>query len=283
MSHELEIIRNHYQAAIANPQDLLSRIDSALSAMEGPITAQKTANFDQFHLGGLASSAELASRLSINSATHVLDAGSGLGGPSRYLSETFGCTVTGVDLAPDYVAIAQLLAEKAGLARRINYLEGNITNLPFPDESFDLVWTQHVVMNVRDRDGLYREIRRVLKAGGHFAFYDPYLPIVGDHPLYPTPWADASEHSTLLSKEETIASCAQACLQLQVWDDVSGLAKGWMERQQQQIQQIASVPDRSTLSPAWVVGTRMQQMVANFARNVREGRIRLVMGICVAT
>ena len=86
----------------------------------------------------------------------------------------------------------------------------------------------------------------------------------------------------MLTQDETTASYAQAGLQLQVWDDVSELAKSWIERQQQQLQQLAAAPTGPALSPGWVVGSRMQPMVANFARNVKEARIRLVMGICEA-
>jgi hypothetical protein len=86
----------------------------------------------------------------------------------------------------------------------------------------------------------------------------------------------------LLTQEETIASYVQAGLKPLVWDDVSELAKAWISAQQQQIQQLAAVPNPQTLTPGWVVGMRMQPMVANFARNMQEGRIRLVMGICEA-
>jgi ubiquinone/menaquinone biosynthesis C-methylase UbiE len=282
MRQDFEITRNHYQAAIADQAALLEKVSAALDAMDGPITAERVGTFDQFHIGGLRSTIELAKRVRMTSDLQVLDAGSGLGGPSRYLAETFGCRVAGVDLAPNYVAIAQLLASKAGLADKVSYTTGSITELPFADETFDLVWTQHVVMNIRDRDALYREIRRVLKKGGRFAFYDQYVPANGELPHYPTPWAEFAENSTLLTQEETIASYVQAGLKPLVWDDVSELAKAWISAQQQQIQQLAAVPNPQTLTPGWVVGMRMQPMVANFARNMQEGRIRLVMGICEA-
>jgi SAM-dependent methyltransferase len=202
MNDDLTLTRDHYQATIADPAALLARITSALDETDGPITAQRLGNFDQFHIGGLASSMALAARLGIPRGARVLDAGSGLGGPSRYLAETFGCQVTGVDLVPAYVAIAQLLAERAGMADQVRYLTGSITDLPFPPETFDAVWTQHVVMNIRDRDGLYREIRRVLKPGARFAFYDPYVPVGGEAPTYPMPWAESAGLSTLLTEDE---------------------------------------------------------------------------------
>lgn len=282
MNDELAITRDHYQAEIADPAALLARIRSALDETDAPVTAQRMGGFDQFHIGGLPSTVELAKRVGIPGHAHVLDAGSGLGGPSRYLAETFGCQVTGVDLAPAYVEIAQLLADKAGVADKVRYVAGSVTDMPFMSGTFDLVWTQHVVMNIRDRDSLYREIRRVLKKGGRFAFYDPYVPLGGELPHYPTPWAESAATSTLLTEDETCASLAQAGLEVQVWDDVSEMGKAWITQQQQQIQQLAAAPTSPVFSLGWVVGPRMQPMVANFARNIEEGRIRLVMGICEA-
>lgn len=282
MNEAFEAAREHYEAAISDREALLARIGTALEQMGGPVTAERLAGFDQFHIGGLASSMELARRVGITSADRVLDAGSGLGGPSRYLAETFACRVVGVDLAPAYVAIARLLAEKAGLGDKVGYEVGSITALPYADASFDLVWTQHVVMNIPERDSLYREIRRVLERGGRFAFYDPYLPVGGEPPIYPTPWAASAAASTLLTQEETTASCARAGLRLKRWDDVSEMGQAWIDRQQQPSQQQASDADDRSLRLGWVLGARMQAMVANFARNVREGRIRLVMGICEA-
>jgi SAM-dependent methyltransferase len=130
MHEELDITRDHYQAAISDRAALLTRITSSLDATDAPVTAQRMGGFDQFHIGGLASTVELAKRTGIPGDAHVLDAGSGLGGPSRYLAETFGCQVTGVDLAPDYVAIAQLLADKAGVADKARYVAGSITYGP---------------------------------------------------------------------------------------------------------------------------------------------------------
>ncbi len=42
----------------------------------------------------------------------ILDAGSGLGGPSRYLADVYGCSVIGLDLTPSFVAVSQLLVER---------------------------------------------------------------------------------------------------------------------------------------------------------------------------
>ena len=277
MSAQTDLVRDHYQAAIADQDELIAKLASTIEAMDGPLTPERLASFDQFHIGGLAATAELARRVAPAAGMTVLDAGSGLGGPSRYLADTFGCRVTGIDLAPAYVAIAELVASRMGLGGRTDYQVGSITDLPFGDATFDLVWTQHVVMNIRDRDGLYRGIRRVLKPNGRFAFFDPYLPDNGEPVIYPVPWAGTPDISTLLTQDETAASLQQAGLRVTEWDDVTEAAKSWITQQQQAIRPGVT---GSGLSPAFVVGARMLPMVANFVRNIMEGRVRLVMGLC---
>ena len=275
MNANAETVRDHYQAAIDDRSALLARISAAVDAMEPPIDARRLAPLDQFHMGGLAATVAFAERVGIDADAKVLDAGSGLGGPARYLGETFGCRVEGVDLSPDYVAIAQLLTERAGLSDFVMFREGDLMQLPFEDAAFDLVWTQHVAMNIADRAGLYRELRRVLKPGGRLAFYDPFA--ADGHPdvTYPVPWAQTPGTSTLLTADETRAMLEGAGFSLTTLDDVTDEAMGWAARQGPPTQPGGA-------NAGMIVGARMAEMAANFARNLREGRVRLAIGIATA-
>lgn len=280
MTTNTESVRDHYQAGIEDETKLLAKLNRIIDQMEPPLTAEKFAGFDQFHVGGLAATAELAKRSEITRHMRVLDAGSGLGGPSRFLAETFGCHITGVDLTPAYVAVATLLAERAGLSGKVSYHIGSITELPFEDGGFDVVWSQHVVMNIADRAGLYRELRRVLKTGGTFAFYDPYVPDNGETPHYPVPWAESPATSTLLTKKATAAALEGAGFKVLAFDDITQIGVDWIANQQQQLRQ--ATQRAIALTTGMVVGERMREMVANFGRNLIEGRLRLVMGKCRA-
>ncbi len=268
-------VRMHYQAAISDRDVLLGRIAEVLDDMEPPIDSACLALIDQFHIGGLAATVAMAERLDLCEGTLVLDAGSGLGGPSRLLAERFGCRVEGVDLSPHYVAIARLLTERAGLAGNVTFVEGDVTRLPYENERFDLVWTQHVAMNIADRRSLYREFRRVLKPFGRLAFYDPIA--AEGHPslIYPVPWAETGENSTLLTLEETLKVVADAGFAVVSLEDVTDQAMGWASRQGQP----ATGP---VLNISTIVGTRMPQMAANFMQNLRERRLRLGLGIALA-
>ena len=272
MTAQAEIVRDHYQAAIADRDALLARIAAAVDAMETPIDARRLAPLDQFHMGGLAATAALAERAGVTSGAFVLDAGAGLGGPARFLAETYGCRVQGVDLSPDYVAIARLLSERAGLADRVTFQEGDLARLPFADATFDLVWTQHVAMNIADRPGLYRELHRVLRPGGRLAFYDPLAADGHPVPTYPVPWAQTAETSTLLTEAETRAVLEGAGFSVVRLDDVAQEAMGWA-------QQGGGPPQPGGVNAAMIVGARMAEMAGNFVRNLREGQVRLMAGV----
>ena len=103
---------------------------------------------------------------------HVIDVGSGIGGPARYLAATYGCRVSGVDLTADFVATATGLTGRVNLAERVDFRQGSALELPFPDASFDLAWSQNVAMNIADRPRYYAEMHRVLKPGGRLAIQD---------------------------------------------------------------------------------------------------------------
>jgi len=273
MDMTTERVRRHYEAAVGDAADRDSELLRFLDNLdEGAVTAAQLGSFDQFHVGGLAATVAFAQLLGIASEAEVLDAGSGLGGPSRYLAQTYGCRVNGVDLAPTYVAIARLLADRAGLSRMLQYEVGDLLSLPFPDACFDAAYTQHVVMNIADRDRAYREIRRVLRPGGVFAFYDVLAADGRPEALYPTPWAETAETSVLLDEAETRAALARSGLTPTHWNDVTGDAKAWFGAQK-----ALSSPAPSLTA---VMGPRFGQMAANLARNLAEGRLRLIMARC---
>lgn len=85
---------------------------------------------------------DLAAMTDISSSMVVLDAGSGFGGPARELAETFGCRVIGIDRNPLRVLHAIRQTRSMKLDHLVSFCWGVFENLPFPDESFDMVWAQ---------------------------------------------------------------------------------------------------------------------------------------------
>jgi len=89
MTDVLDGVRDHYRAT-----GLTERLKAALTAF-GPedqrLTPQQLGVLDQFHTRGLAATAQLAKLVGITADMSVLDVGSGVGGPARYLAATYGC------------------------------------------------------------------------------------------------------------------------------------------------------------------------------------------------
>ncbi|MBI2959596.1 MAG: methyltransferase domain-containing protein, partial [Betaproteobacteria bacterium] len=156
-----EDIQRHYASS-----DLETAILAALANAGkdlDKLRSEDLAPIDEFHIRGRHATLELARAAGLDATKNVLDVGSGVGGPSRCIAAEFGCRVTGVDLTDEYCRVATMLAERIGLAHLVNYRQGDALNLPFPDGAFDVVWSQHVAMNIPDKAALYCEMHRVLK------------------------------------------------------------------------------------------------------------------------
>jgi ubiquinone/menaquinone biosynthesis C-methylase UbiE len=193
--------------------DLLARLRSALKDdgvdPERPSVAD-LAPHDQFHGRGLEATEELADALDVTAGDHLLDVGSGIGGPARYFAERFGCRVTGIDLTADFCAAASRLSELTGLSARVSFQQGDALAMPFADASFDGAYSMNVSMNIADKAALYREIHRVLKPGGWLVLSEIARDPAGGILAYPTPWARSEAASFLATPEETTAGLAAA-------------------------------------------------------------------------
>ena len=268
-----EPVQAHYGVG-----DLTDRVALALkrAGLDGKtLQWSDLAGLDQFHVRGLAATAELAEGLHLQPGATLLDVGCGLGGPARYLAATHGCHVTGIDLSHPFVAAARMLAERTGLAGRTTFVQGDALDMPFPDSSFDAAWTQHVAMNIADRAGFYASIHRVLKPGGKLAIYD-VLTGNGEPLLFPVPWAGNSEISFLLTPDAMREALLKAGFTEISWSDTTAAGLEAIAQQQQGLQ--APSPS-GQLSLGVVMGPEFGEMAANLARNLKAGRVRLIQAI----
>jgi len=142
---------------------------------------------DEFHVGGAAAMKALAAQLGLKPGMAVLDVGSGLGGPARQMAG-FGCRVTGIDLTPEYVEVANSLTRRMGMAGQVEFRQANADRLEFGDGSFDGVTLLHVGMNMADKAGVFGAIHKALKPGGFFAIYDVMRVDEGEI-AFPMPWS----------------------------------------------------------------------------------------------
>jgi sarcosine/dimethylglycine N-methyltransferase len=268
MSNVLDSVRDHYRAT-----GLTERLKTALMAL-GPedqlLTPQQLGTLDQFHTRGLAATAELAELAGITADAAVLDVGSGIGGPARFLAATYGCQVTGVDLSAPFVDAARYLTERTGQSGQVSFQAASALELPFEDGLFDVVLLQHVAMNIADRVLLYREIRRMLKPGGRFATYD--VVANGGEPHYPVPWARTPATSFLMTAAATRAAIEAAGFRTLTWQDDTEAAKTWITQLR------ASGPPPSP-NLGVVMGPDFAQLAANLGKNLLEGRVGVLTAV----
>jgi len=103
----------------------------------------------------------------------VLDLGCGAGGISVYLARTHGAgEVVGADVEAPVVEAARARVDREGLASKVRIEKIAPGPLPFADDSFDVVFSKDAMVHIPDKEALFAEIFRVLKAGGCLAASD---------------------------------------------------------------------------------------------------------------
>ncbi len=99
----------------------------------------------------------------------IVEFGCGSGAASLLLARASKGSVTAVDIHQPFLDRLDLLAYREGLADRITTFQADMAEPPFPDHSFDLVWSEGAIYNVGVEQGLKRW-RRLLDTGGFVAF-----------------------------------------------------------------------------------------------------------------
>ena len=227
---------------------------------------------EDFHTMGRIATAQLVDLAGITPGDEVLDAGSGIGGTARYVAERSRCHVVAVDLTEEYCLTARWLNQLARLDDRISVRQADVTDLPFKDATFTVMFSQHVQMNVADKALLYEEARRVLAAGGRLALWDIVAGEDGE-PDFPMPWADRPEYSHLTTPDRLRTAIETAGFEIEQWNDLTDQAAAMM-------QALLTLPPSPIGLQAFVPD--FEPKAKNLTAALADGRLRAVQGVARA-
>lgn len=268
-----ETIANHWSKG-----DVYANILAALQKASKPLdtlTIEDLAPVDHFHARGFPATVELANQLPIKRGHHVLDIGCGLGGPARYLARRFDCKVSGVDITAPFIEVAEKLTKLLRMEGQVALTLGDGNLLPYDNGTFDGAYTQHVTMNVEDRNRFFAEAYRVLKPGAFFAITEHGLGPAGN-PYYPLPWSEDGSGAYLKTPEDTRQYLEQSGF---VDVNIEYTGSKYLEGYQRAI----ALATRGELPPLGIhilMGDTAPQKTRNAARNIEERRTEPVQIIC---
>jgi len=268
-----------YEKAINNQygqSDLGIKILAVLQS-EGIDTIQlikeALAPIEELHLRGRSSTIELAQEVELNEKMKVLDIGCGIGGPARTIVSEFGCNVTGIDICDEFCRAADLINERLGYTDKIEIRQGNALDMPFNSNSFDIIFIQHVSMNIKNKKRLFSEIHRLLHPKGRLALNT--ICAGSDKPIYfPVFWANNPSISFLSLPYDL----------LQLIEDNGFKELSWTDNTKKIIKTIENwrPKDRSPKPRPISLGSihvNFTEKRRNGTRNLKEGRTVLIQAV----
>jgi SAM-dependent methyltransferase len=134
---------------------------------------------------------DLGRRLGLGPESRVLDVASGRGGPALLFAQEFGCHVHGIEIAPEFHAVAVERAAEAGLEARVSSELGNGASASLEPEAYDAALCLGASFVFGDLAETVDRLAPAVKPGGYVAVGEPFwrrLPLPGDYGDRHQPW-----------------------------------------------------------------------------------------------
>ncbi len=183
------------------------------------LSFDQLSRYDQIHAGGLAATESLIEKAGFSDGYYVLELGGGIGGVARLLACRHHLIVVNIDLSFTYTYTGKKLSELCGEYERLFFVNADALFCPLREKTFDMVWLQHVGMNICDKDKLFSEIRRLLKEQGGLIFHEWFLNKSDTEVILPLPWADDETSNHLCDFNEFLRLSEKYGFKLQFASD----------------------------------------------------------------
>ena len=231
------------------------------------------APIEELHLRGRTATLELAQEVGLNENMKVLDVGCGIGGSIMTLVSNFGCKVIGIDLCEEFCHAADLINKRLGYTDNIEIRQEDALNMSFNDHSFDIVFIQHVSMNIKNKKRLISEIYRLLSPKGRLALNTICAGSV--NPIhFPVFWANNPSISFLSLPDDLRQIIGDNGFREISWTDNTTKIIEGIENSRSQ--------DRSTKPrpiSADLILTDPRRKWKNGVRNLKEGRMVVIQAV----
>jgi phosphoethanolamine N-methyltransferase len=116
--------------------------------------------------GGEQMTKEMCETIELDSSMQVLDVGCGIGGSAFYMTKTYGCHVTGIDLSMNMIDIAQQNRKLHPNSNKVVFSVGDATKIIYPSGSFDVIHCRDATLNTKDKQLLFERFQKWLKPSG---------------------------------------------------------------------------------------------------------------------
>jgi SAM-dependent methyltransferase len=127
---------------------------------------------------------EVGARIGLGPESRVLDIASGRGGPALFLASEYGCTIEGIEISPDFHAVAVERIEAAGLSDTVSFRVADASQEELPAETYDAAFCLGASFVWGSLAGTLDALEPTVRSGGHLVVGEPYwrrLPLPEDY------------------------------------------------------------------------------------------------------
>lgn len=157
----------------SNVERIYNELTELGKSADDPVSVEELSRFDQLHYHGTEALDVAVSMLGLQPNHQVLEVGSGIGGPARYLAAY--SSVTALELQADQNQLAQELSERCGLSGNPQHVGGDFLDYDFAARQYDAIVSWLALYHIPDRERMLERCHQLLKPGGQFYIEDLYM------------------------------------------------------------------------------------------------------------